>query len=296
VLARPWARLLGARLDPALPLQPGMVEVLEPLVLHHEVSTNRTESMLAGYLETWQRTGSRAQASEAAWRIRDELAAEATFVARGYAPAADLPDVLDDPRLGRVEVLVGVEHDPVEILLAGIKCLDPGYGVRREHTQDTLDQPTVLLRIWLRTEDDTRGAPVAALYAGVFDQLAPVRGKTILPLSHPFDERGPRGGAVFNRYLRHWARQRHTEQESWTVGYPEFFWAEEGAPQRTGLPVPSAGVLTESRIAMPGDSPRGYYAEVFQEPISVPRVHTFPLRLWHPDTPPGQAHPAEEDR
>jgi hypothetical protein len=280
LLSWEFAALLGPRLDRALPLPAGMGEVLELLVVHDEVSSPATRQMIARYLETWQSHG-REHAGTTAWDVQD-----GEYVARDSAPA-DIVTTLVDPRTGEaVPVRVGVETDPVRILLGAANCAHCAYGTRRQHAQDYLHRRAVMVRVWARTPEGERGEPLATLYAGVLDLLATTGGarsgggtrKAVVPLSQPFAFGRWRAGSLLDEYLRRWAAH-----EGWPVVYTDFF--DEPSPTR--LAVPPEAKPADVVLRLPADDvvDVNFYTEV------IPRLDTLPVqwrltvRLWEPGRP-----------
>ncbi|HEY4422139.1 MAG TPA: hypothetical protein VGN22_21655, partial [Pseudonocardia sp.] len=267
VLARPLAAALGAELDPALPIPADMPAVLGRLILHDEVATDTTMSMVARYLEVWQRSGSREQATAGAWEhywtlVTDE-AGDQPFVARERAPPDVAARIVDADGGGLIDAVVGVENDPIEILLGARDCVQCEFGVRREHAQDWLRPRLAMLRVW---HERRGGRVLASLYVGVPDLHSVVRNaervttglpdRIVQPLSQPFDSTDPRMGTVLTDYVQAWAVQVGA------LGLTEFF--DEPQQRRPNLVVPADAVEARVSIRFPADS---LYEPVYSEAL-----------------------------
>jgi hypothetical protein len=264
-----------------------MPVILESLIVHDEVATDETALAVARYLEVWQRSGSREQASAAAWeqhrmQLADELGHQ-PFVAREQAPGDVGARIVALDGGGLIDVVVGVEHDLIEILLGARDCVQCEIGVRREHAQDALRPRMAMLRVWQGTR---AGRALASQYVSVPDLVSALRGaeritdglpeRIVFPLSQPFGSPDRQMDALFTGHLQAWAR------DVGALGLAEFF--DEPQHGRPSLIVPAGAVEAEMRIAFPSDSlfEPVYSEAVLFEVIELPVRLDVPGRLWLP--------------
>jgi hypothetical protein len=205
--------------------------------------------------------GSRPGQRRPAWR--DRYAGE-RYVAREHAPV-DLRVTMSLPGAPEpADVLVGVELDPVEILLAGRDCVDCGYGLRREHAQDYHHPRTPTAPGEPRWPACTSGSSTI----GNRDQPGGSATSSHRPAQPAVRRPESAVGPVFDQYLHRWAERHHGADQSWSVDYPDFF-RPSGQPPAgpTRLTVPPAVTRVVVDIEFPNGRlhPEHFYTEAIPE-------------------------------
>uniref|UniRef100_UPI001BDBF9AE S1 family peptidase n=1 Tax=Pseudonocardia lacus TaxID=2835865 RepID=UPI001BDBF9AE len=179
-------------------------DAMTVLVGHHRHSGAVFSRLIAVYAAVKGGVPGR-RAFERAWKalLRGRDGRMPT-IARAHVPV-DLPRRVPGPR-GDLDVLIGVSRDPLEILELGYpdlgsSCLDCVYGVMRQHAQQYVLHPAVVvLYAWQALPDGTRGARLARIAVARTDAGLLLLGKRVQTDLQLVDF-----GPAFRDYLGRWA-------------------------------------------------------------------------------------------
>ncbi len=175
----------------------------EVLLGHHDVAVPAWNRLLEAYLTAGGGSAGTA-AFWAAWRDLAPTVDPVRGVARERAP----PDSVHT--IAGAEVVIGVVHDPIEILQLGYprlggSCLDCVHGLFRASAQTYVLHPDIaVLNAWRRLPDGRRGQRIARLAVLVTDD-------GLKPLGVPYPRDVPGAVAAFDTYLRAWAASARPE-------------------------------------------------------------------------------------